>query len=67
MASLPKKENLNATAADVVNSVANAAGLSQVPRVVDEGGTLADRTPATRTKALQTFRAAGGALTKFPT
>lgn len=65
MASIPKKENLNATAADVVNSVANAAGLTNVPHVLNEGEALADGTKATRAMALQSLRAAGEAISDF--
>lgn len=65
MASIPKQTNLKATAADVVNSIAAEAGLTNVPTVVNEGDTLSDGTKATRTMALTSLRAAGNAITGF--
>lgn len=65
MATIPKKAQMNATAADVVNSVASEAGLSNVPRVLNEGETLADGSKATKAQALQSLRAAGEAISGF--
>lgn len=65
MASIPKQANLKATAADVVNSVAAEAGLSNVPTVLNEGQTLSDGTKVTRTMALESLRAAGDAISGF--
>lgn len=65
MASFPKQANLKATAADVVNSVAAEAGLSNVPAVLNEGQTLSDGTKVTRTMALESLRAAGDAISGF--
>ena len=65
MATIPKKAQMNASAADVVNSVASEAGLSNVPRVLNEGETLADGSKATKAQALQSLRAAGEAISGF--
>ena len=65
MASIPKQANLKATAADVVNSVAAEAGLSNIPTVLNEGQTLSDGTKVTRTMALESLRAAGDAISGF--
>lgn len=65
MASIPQKSQLNATAADVVNSVSNAAGLTNVPTVYNEGDTLSDGSTVTRAMALQSLRAAGEAISGF--